>query len=324
MPAVAAAIANAPTLPRRHELPEAFQAARERLRAGVVSPTYDASLADEEDSIVSSCIATETGCTPVGFGRYRLLGVIGTGGMSTVFAAHDQLLDEPVAVKRLRAVHRSSKARAWLIHEAQVARRLRHPNVIQIHGVSEQEDELFLTMEYVAGRSLSSIIESEGALPLVEVIRIGHALADALAYIHANGVVHCDIKPDNIIIEPDGRVVLVDFGIAQYDGASSHRGGTPGYMAPEQAIGQQIDARTDIFGFGALLNVALMGPTIAEPSHWRGERPLPLGLARLVSCCLARDPGDRPSDMTEIINTLDALLREIAPGRACWRKAARG
>ena len=222
--------------------------------------------------------------------RYEILGLIGVGGMGSVYRARDRELEELVALKVLRKELVSAPGMLDRFRrEVKLARRVTHRNVARVFDIGEHQGDKFLTMELVDGESLGALVAREGALPLSRVVELAAGICAGLASAHAAGVVHRDLKPDNVLIASDGRVVLTDFGIARAfvdAGAVSTMGvlvGTPAYMAPEQVEGQpDIDARADIYALGVVLYELLVGRRA-----WPGESPLAVAAARLLA-----DPPD--------------------------------
>ena len=249
--------------------------------------------------------------------RYEIIALLGTGGMGTVFRARDIELEEPVALKVLRrdlieipgVVERFRR-------EVKLARRVTHRNVARVFDIGEHEGDRFLTMELVEGEPLGGKI-ARGPVPWEEALRISLAIVEGLAAAHAAGVVHRDLKPDNILLAKDGRVVITDFGIARarFDEGDPLRTvgaavGTPAYMAPEQVEPDtEVDARADIYSLGALMFELFTGRRawpgdspiavaaarlVQPPPDPLAARPdLPHEFARLISRCLARKPADR-------------------------------
>jgi serine/threonine protein kinase/Tfp pilus assembly protein PilF len=198
--------------------------------------------------------------------HYRIIEKIGAGGMGEVYLAEDTELDRQVALKFL-PLHlcQDSEYRARFKREAQAAARLSHPNVVTVHEVSEVSARVFIVMEYVRGRSLKDCIESKSIIPS-HVARIGIQICEGLAAAHHAGIVHRDIKPSNIILDPTGRVRLLDFGLAKgrQDEPITQTGaalGTVNYMSPEQAEGKEVDSRSDLFSLGVVLYELLTGKT---------------------------------------------------------------
>ena len=203
--------------------------------------------------------------------HYRILEKLGAGGMGEVYRAHDEQLDREVAIKVLPAdSFADATARARLLREARAAAALNHPAICTIHEVGEADGQSYIAMELVDGQPLSDKVRA-GALPLDDVLRYGMQIADALAHAHARQVVHRDLKPANVVAGPDGRVKVLDFGLAKRirdlgptlattetheSGPLTEAGtvvGTLGYMAPEQLRGQPADTRSDIWALGVLL-----------------------------------------------------------------------
>ena len=270
--------------------------------------------------------------------RYEILALLGAGGMGTVYRARDRELEETVALKVLRRdLVDAPGILERFRREVKLARRVTHKNVARVFDIGEHEGEKFLTMEFVDGEPLTAVIAREGALSVPRAAAIAAAIAAGLAGAHAAGVVHRDLKPDNVLMAKDGRVVITDFGIARGGvemGASSTMGallGTPAYMAPEQVEGlSDIDARADVYAFGVLLFELFTGARawpgdapfavaaarlVAPPPDPRSKRAsLPAAAAELTLRCLARSREDRPASMTEIAVALDALA--AAPASA--------
>ena len=277
---------------------------------------------------------------------YTLEGEVGRGGMGVVYRARDERLQRRVAIKVLPPeLAFQSDIRARFTREAQTAAKLSHPHIVPIHTVGEGQGLVYFVMGYVDGESVAARIKRRGQLPVEEVRRIMKETADALSAAHALGVVHRDIKPDNILLEGTrGRVMVTDFGIAkalsQSSGATLTGAGvaigTPSFMSPEQAAGEkEIDGRTDLYSLGIVAFQMLTGelpfyaPTVAgilmkqitEPApDLRTRRPdAPEDLALAVSRCLEKDPQNRWP-------TADSLRRalETAPSAATGRPAQAG
>lgn len=208
-------------------------------------------------------------------GRYQLGSVIGRGGMGTVWRARDELLDRDVAIKEIvwppflgEAEQRAARRHA--LREAQLAARLRHPNVVGIYDVVEEDARPWIVMELIRHRSLRDIVEQDGPLPPAQAAQLGLGVLAALRAAHAAGIVHLDVKPGNILVSPGERVVLTDFGIARAIGSSTVTSdlliGSPSYIAPERARGRQAGPAADLWGLGAALYTAVEG-------HAPFERP---------------------------------------------------
>jgi serine/threonine-protein kinase len=248
-------------------------------------------------------------------GRYSIEREIGRGGMGIVYLVRDVRLDRPVALKLLppdRAEVASIRER--FLHEARMAARLSHPNIVPIHAVEEIDDFVFFAMQYVAGETLGDRLRRQQLLPPWDAARLLRDVAWALAYAHAQGVVHRDIKPDNILISQDGRALVADFGIAHHTDDAHAAGriqGTPEYLSPEQAGGEPCDARSDLYSLGAVAFHALTGrpPFVGDTSsllaqHLTAQPPrlvetapeLPARLSAAVDRALQKDPADRWPD----------------------------
>ncbi|HPF60636.1 MAG TPA: serine/threonine-protein kinase [Gemmatimonadales bacterium] len=245
-------------------------------------------------------------------GRYSLEHEIGRGGMGIVYLARDVRLDRPVALKLLPPERASIPAiRERFLVEARMAARLSHPHVVPIHAVEEAGAFVFLAMQYVGGETLGDRMRRQGALPPWECARLLREIAWALAYAHAQGVIHRDIKPDNILLDRDGRALVTDFGLAlpvEAAATTGHVQGTPEYLSPEQAAGEACDARSDLYALGALAFHALTGSTpfqgdaaqqIAQhltrpaPSLVTTAPEIPPRLAAAVDRALAKAPTAR-------------------------------
>lgn len=265
---------------------------------------------------------------------YEVVGVIGSGGNGIVLKAHDRALNRFVAIKVL-APHLASSgaARKRFAREAQAAAAVVHESVIAIHGVSESGGLPHLVMPYVRGTSLQRRIDDNGALELSEVLRIGMQTASGLSAAHAQGLVHRDIKPANILLA-DGveRVTLTDFGLARaVDDASMTRSGmiagTPQFMSPEQARGDAVDHRSDLFSLGSVLYTMCTGhpPFRSETSYGmlkricesnpRGIREsnptIPQWLCKLIDKLLCKDPKDRFQSTVEVAELLSQCLAYV-------------
>ncbi|HVH99339.1 MAG TPA: serine/threonine-protein kinase [Enhygromyxa sp.] len=215
--------------------------------------------------------------------RFVIERALGTGGMGAVYLARDQRLDERVALKIMHGLALlDPSAGDRLRREASAARRISHVNVVKIFDVGDDQGHLFLSMEYVDGQSLKELIRRHGTLPVERVRDYVKAICEGLAAAHAEGVVHRDLKPGNVIVTPDQRVKIIDFGlarIANLEGmtATGMLLGTPEYMAPEQIKGGSVDPRTDLYALGALTYHALTG----RPP-FTGETPIAVSLAQMT------------------------------------------
>lgn len=257
-------------------------------------------------------------------GRYRLLEIIGRGGMGRVWRAADELLDRAVAVKEMRidagdgglGPEDARVRRERALREARASARIDHPGVVRVYDVAEEDGRLWIVMELVDARSLARYVDDEGPLGEREAARVGLALVAALRRVHAAGVLHRDIKPENVLIGPGDRVVLTDFGIAaiQDTGRLTQAGllvGSPEYMAPERVSGAPQGPPSDLWSLGATLCAALRGSspfaresaltTLVAVLHEDPELPPESsGLRPLLAALLAKEPAGRPGlDATE-------------------------
>lgn len=258
--------------------------------------------------------------------RYTILERIGGGGMADVYRAHDKLLDRSVAVKVLRSQFTNDEEFVTRFRrEAQAAARLSHPNIVNIYDVGCDEDIYYIVMEYISGETLKERIQREGQLPIEATVRIALEIAEALEHAHQNGLVHCDIKPHNILTTKSGRIKVTDFGIARAvtSATMTHTGtiiGSVHYFSPEQAKGAAVGAKSDIYSLGVVLYEMLTGTvpfngetpiSIAlkhlqeEPRPPRESNPdVPPLVEALVLKAMAKDPDLRFGDIGEMITDL--------------------
>ena len=266
------------------------------------------------------------------FAHYRIIAKLGAGGMGEVYRAHDESLHRDVAIKVLPATNFDDPAaRARLVREARAAAALNHPFICTVHEVGEAEGQAYIAMELIEGRTLSARL-AEGALPPDQVVRYGLQLAEALAHAHDRGMLHRDLKSANVIVTPDGRVKVLDFGLAkrvmapdhttQFDATAmepGHVAGTLAYMAPEQLRGLGAQPGSDVWALGVVLYEMALG---VRPFHGQtgfelsaailGERPAPMssvptGLQSLILRCLEKDPGQRYKTGSEVRAALEMV-----------------
>jgi len=274
----------------------------------------------------------------VAIGAYRIENLIGKGGMGVVYRATDTKLNRPVAVKLLSEEVADAAARRRFQREAQTASALNHPHIVTVHDIGEWEGRQYLVTEFVDGGTLKSWAKAEPrtwrqvADPLTGV-------ADAVAAAHEAGILHRDIKPDNILISKSGYAKLADFGLAQPTGSSEETRtgtgviqGTAAYMSPEQASGKPLDGRSDIFSFGVVLYEALAGrrpfagstgletleKLIHAPLPPLGEE-IPAALRAMVEKALEKDPGERYQSMRDLVVDLQRLRRTPDAAAAAGR-----
>ncbi|MCG6950690.1 MAG: serine/threonine protein kinase, partial [Acidobacteria bacterium] len=259
--------------------------------------------------------------------HYRIVGGLGKGGMGEVYLAEDTRLNRRVALKVLPSeMAADPERRARFEREAQAVAALNHPNIVTIHSVEEADGVHFITMELVEGQTLSKLLPKNG-FGLRELLEIAIPLADAVSSAHRSGITHRDLKPDNIMVDGEGRLRILDFGLAKTrDAEAADQGltqaptatveteegkilGTVAYMSPEQAEGKPVDSRTDIFSMGTILYEMATGErpfrggtsmsTISsilrdDPAPVTElNRSLPRHLGRVVRRCLAKDPDRR-------------------------------
>ncbi len=250
------------------------------------------------------------------FGLYRIEREIGRGGMAIVYLAYHQWLDRPVALKVLRPeFQQDQELVARFLVEARSAARLEHPNIVAVYDAGVVDDVHYLAMEYVEGETLADVLARiNGPLPVDFVISVTTQVASALDYAHRRGVVHRDVKPSNILVQENGKVLLTDFGIAHAVGLRSPEQkaavlGTPEYMSPEQAMGRAVDGRSDVYSLGIVVFHMLTGrPPFYGDNHRdilyaHVHQPLPdprtmnanlpIDIGRVMDRATAKDPDDR-------------------------------
>ncbi len=285
-------------------------------------------------------------------GTYEILGPLGAGGMGEVYRARDTRLGREIAIKVLPAEVAASPERlSRFEREARTVAGLNHPNIVTLYSVDDENDIRFLTMELVEGQTLSHLV-APGGLPLPRLLDLAIALTDALVAAHEKGVIHRDLKPGNVMVTREGRVKVLDFGLAKMmdaelpnaDGADvtitvdghpsgeSHVVGTVPYMAPEQLRGEAIDARSDLFSLGVILfelatgrrpftgdsgaevTSSILRDTPEPLSRLRAD--LPTDLERVVSRCLEKNPRERIQSALDVNNELRRLRRVLERGEA--------
>jgi serine/threonine protein kinase len=294
-------------------------------------------------------------------GHFSLLEKIGEGGMGRVYKARDKRLDRFVAIKLL-AEARSTDAdrRARFVQEAKAASALNHPNIVTIHEIGEQDGQTYIVMELLDGKPLHELIPRKG-MRLTDALRIAAQVADALTAAHAAGIVHRDLKPANIMVDAHGRAKVLDFGLAKLAAPAARAGagaddathtlameqpvseegvifGTVPYMSPEQAEGKPVDARSDIFSFGAVLYEMITGQrafrgeskisTLAAvvekdpPPASEISATTPPEVERLIARCLRKDVNRRSQNMADVKLALEELRDESESGKLALRPAA--
>jgi serine/threonine-protein kinase len=267
--------------------------------------------------------------------HYRILEKIDSGGMGEVFLAEDTKLDRKVALKFLPPQFSADEQeRKRFIHEAKAAAALNHPNIVTVHEIGEHEGQVFIAMEYVEGQTLKELISvnrtpsTVNRTPIPLVLEIAIQLASGLAAAHAKGIVHRDLKPANIMLTDEGIVKIVDFGLAKLKGLtrltkSGTTLGTVAYMSPEQALGKEVEPRTDIWSLGVILYEMLAGQLPfhgdydqamlyavinEEPERLLKVRSdVPLGLEKVVGQAMAKNPAKRYTAMADLMQDLKAI-----------------
>jgi serine/threonine-protein kinase len=269
-------------------------------------------------------------------GRYRVVGLLGRGGMGEVYRADDLKLGQAVALKFLPAVvERDLERLQRFLNEVKIARQISHPNVCRVYDVGEIDGHHYLSMEYVDGEDLAILLRRIGRLPGDKAIQIARQLCAGLAAAHDKGVLHRDLKPANVMLDGEGRVRITDFGLAaivgQVTGADVHAG-TPGYMAPEQIAGKEVSVASDIFSLGIVLFELFTGKKVfnadsaAELARLHeGNRTSPSSFVpdldpaveRVILRCLSRHPAERPRSALAVAAALpggDPLAAALAAG----------
>ncbi len=277
---------------------------------------------------------------PVTIGRYEVRGRIGEGGMGTLFLAWDPRLERLIAIKTL--THDDADFRERFAREARAAAKLRHPNIVTIYDVGEGDGRPYIAMEYCQGENLEKLLRGPSDLGIERKLSLLEQLCDGLAFAHRAGIVHRDIKPANLMVNAEGQLKVLDFGIARFaqsDGLTQAGSliGTLNYMSPEQLQGKPVDHRSDIFSVGLVAYELLSGRQAfpgqltsgllhrvlhEEPPTLVPFLPGPLvELARIVARAMAKDPRDRYQDLGDLRRELMGLQsRQIA---AAWERTER-
>src|SRR5258708_3923842 len=287
----------------------------------------------------------DDGADPERLAQFHIVRRIGQGGMGIVYRAEDEKLRRTVALKVLpRAFAQDEERRRRFLREARSAAAITHPNIATVYDVGEADGRVFLAMELIEGDTLRERL-ARGAMPVGEAMRVARAIARGLARAHGKGVVHRDLKPDNVMLDQDGEPKILDFGLAKLREAATEAGsgksaleraetasqiteegrivGTPQYMSPEQARGATVDARSDVFAFGVVFYEMLTGTrpfggessfevlvavTRDTPAPLRDRAPdLPAQLQAVVDRCLMKAPGERYASGKELADALEAL-----------------
>lgn len=288
----------------------------------------------------SSSASGASGRFPAGTvfaGRYRMIGALGRGGMGEVYLADDLTLGQPVALKFLPDTLANDPARRDRFHaEVRIARQISHPNVCRVYDIGASDGIHYLSMEYVDGEDLTSLLRRIGRFPQDKAVDIARQICAGLAAAHDKGVVHRDLKPANIMLDGDGKVRITDFGLAEMAhtvSGSDARAGTPAYMAPEQLLGETVTNKSDLYALGLLLYEIFTGKqafdaktlgeltqlrasgSVASPSTIVGG--IDPAVERVILQCLERDPEERPISALAVSAALpggDPLAAALAAG----------
>ncbi|TNF72193.1 MAG: serine/threonine protein kinase, partial [Acidobacteria bacterium] len=318
-----AAVGSASEVPTRTSAPSALPT---ELAAPAHSPASSSSA--DQGRFLPGTVLTK---------RYRVIGLLGRGGMGEVYRADDLKLGQPVALKFLpRDVEREEGRLHRFLNEVRMALKVTHPNVTRVYDIGEEEGHHYISMEYVDGEDLSSLLRRIGRLPKDKAVQVARQICAGLAAAHEQGVLHRDLKPANVMLDGRGQVKITDFGLAGFDetikGAEA-RAGTPAYMAPEQWTGKEVTVQSDLYALGLVLYELFTGQPVysgktpaeilklqqesspATPSSVvEGFDP---SVERVILKCLEKDPAQRPSSALAVSAALpggDPLAAALAAG----------
>lgn len=277
------------------------------------------------DGNISPSSAPEEGRFPAGTvlaERYRILGLLGQGGMGEVYKAFDLVLNQTVALKFLTPTHISEAALNRFRNEVRIARQVSHPNVCRVYDLGMVEGLHFLSMEFIDGEDLSSLLRRIGRLPQDKAVEFTRKICAGLAAAHERGVLHRDLKPANVMIDGRGQPRITDFGLAalaQEIPLSDLRSGTPAYMSPEQKAGKEVTTRSDIYSLGLVLHEMFTGKAPKDTHSAPSElvKDLDPVMERLILRCLDDDPKQRPSSALDVAMALpggDPIAAALAAG----------
>jgi len=269
--------------------------------------------------------APEEGRFPAGIvlaARYRVMGLLGHGGMGEVYKAFDLILNQTVALKFLAPAHISEAALIRFRNEVRIARQVSHPNVCRVYDLGMVEGLHFLSMEYIDGEDLASLLRRIGRLPQDKAIEFTRKICAGLSAAHERGVLHRDLKPANIMIDGRGQVRITDFGLAGLAAEiplSDLRSGTPAYMSPEQKAGKEVTTRSDIYALGLVVHEMFTGKARKDTQSSPSEivKDLDPAIERLILRCLEEDPKRRPNSALNVAMALpgaDPIAAALAAG----------
>jgi eukaryotic-like serine/threonine-protein kinase len=277
---------------------------------------------------------------PSRIGRYRLVERIGGGATSTVFAAHDEFLERPVAIKTLALDHKDEpETRERFLREARVTADLRHRHIVSVLDMGEAEGRPFIAMELLAGQPLGEYLRGGGAASLDAKLDLMEQLCLGLQAAHDRGVVHRDVKPGNLFVTTDGCLKILDFGLARLQTstltANGQIVGTPDFMSPEQALGRRVDHRSDVFSAAAVSYYTVTGRApftgrnlrqtlnalIEEPPAPIVDRAIPRRLSRMLVKGLAKAPEQRYERCADMLADL-AIIRRSLRRSSIWDRLA--
>lgn len=270
------------------------------------------------------------------YGRYQIVRELGKGSMGVVYEAHDPHIDRTVALKILRPDRVTSEAFVErFLKEAKAIGRFSHPNIVTVYDVGQDHGTIYIAMEFLEGMPLDNVIR-EKSLTIDEIVNMGVQVAKTLDYAHQKGIVHRDIKPSNILLMPNGRIKITDFGIAHIEDPSADQLtqageilGTPAYMSPEQVVGRPVDGRSDLYSLGVILyelstgkrpfrgaNLAAVFKAVTldnPPEPVKTSSRIPLDLSRMIMKSLRKAPEGRFQTGAAMVEALKSCLRQREP-----------
>jgi len=288
------------------------------------------------------------GNIPQTVGRFEIIEELGRGAMGVVYKARDPAIGRTVAIKMVALSQflneeQREEFKDRFFREARAAGALSHPNAVSIYDIDEHDGVPFMAIEFIDGMSLSGLIESRGAVSCEDALSITRQVAGALANAHEAGIIHRDIKPDNILIDAKGRAVVTDFGVARMEQSNLTRTGevlgTPFFMSPEQVLGESIDGRSDIFSLGVVLYLMLTGArpfagdsissvcyhiVHSDPAPFPRDKGIPPAAAAILERMLAKKREDRFANADDVAAALDPLLPGTQPSHPAVSSAMSG